>query len=366
MRTIDGKIAVLVVEDSPAARLLLIHLLTSDPRFGVVDAVDNGAEALRFLEGGRPDVILMDIHMSGMDGYEVTRRIMETRPVPVVICSATVDPAEVASTFRALEAGAVAVVAKPAGPGHPDHEASAAKLLEIVALMSEVRVIKRWPRLRRSTGTTSAIVPANGRSQEGPIQVVAIGASTGGPPVLQTILASLPASFPVPVLIVQHIAAGFLPGFAEWLSHGTGFPVRIAAHGEVLLPGHAYLAPDGCHMGLAPHGRIALSRQSPENGVRPAVSFLFRSVAAECGSRAVAILLTGMGRDGVTELKLLRDAGAVTVAQDAESSVVHGMPGEAIRCGGASHVLGPDKIAALLTGLLAAPSRPALVPTTKR
>lgn len=360
--TVNGKITVLVVEDSPSARLLLVHLLDSDPRLHVIDAVENGEGALRFLEHDRPDVILMDIHLSGMDGYEVTRRIMETQPLPVVVCSAAVDPSEVASTFRALEAGAVAVVGKPAGLGHPDHAETAAKLVDTVALMSEVKVIKRWPRQRRA----AAITPTNGQTHEGPIQVVAIGASTGGPPVLQTILAGLPATFPVPILIVQHISAGFLSGFAEWLGHSTGFPVRIAMHNEVLLPGHAYLAPDGFHMGIGPPGRILLSRFAPENGLRPAVSFLFRSVAEVYGSRAAAVLLTGMGRDGASELKRLRDAGAVTVAQDAESAVVNGMPGTAIQLGGAGHILPPERIPLVLTALVEGQPRRRPTPPTKR
>ena len=181
--------------------------------------------------------------------------------------------------------------------------------------------------------------------------MVAIGTSTGGPPVLQPILAGLPKNFPIPVLIVQHIAAGFLPGLVDWLNQTTGFPTHIAAQGESLLAGHTYLAPDGYHMGLGGFGQIVLSKQQPENGLRPSVSYLFRSVAAVCGANAIGVLLTGMGRDGAEELKFLKELGAVTIAQDEESSVVHGMPGEAIKMGAASHVLAPDKIPALLAAL---------------
>jgi two-component system chemotaxis response regulator CheB len=350
--TMDGKIKVLVVEDSPVVRLLLEHLLDSDARLHVVEAVESGEAALRFLQRVRPDVILMDIHLSGMDGYEVTRRIMETCPVPVVVCSAAVDPDDVASTFRALEAGAVAVVAKPTGPAHADHASTVARLVDTVALMAEVKLIKRWPQGRRTARTIPATLLGDTHAKEVTIQIVAIGASTGGPPVLQIILGGLPAAFPVPILIVQHIATGFLKGFAEWLGNSTGFPVRIAQHGEVFLPGHAYLAPDGFHLGLGPKGQCVLSRQPPENGLRPAVSYLFRSVAEICGARAVAVLLTGMGRDGAAELKQLRDAGAVTIAQDAESAVVNGMPGAAILLGGASHVLTPEMIPAALMHLV--------------
>ena len=350
------KIKVLIVEDSAVARMLLTEILNSDPRVQVLAAVPDGASALEFLHKARPDVVVMDIHMPGLNGYEATRLTMETHPLPIVICSATYDASDVANTFRALDAGALAVVAKPNGPGHPDFAASTAKLLEAVIVMSEVRVVKRWPRHRHSGAATPPIPapPAAGRKS---FRVIAIGTSTGGPPALQTILAGLPRTLPVPILIVQHIAAGFLSGLVEWLTETTGFPVRIAQHEETVLPGHAYLAPDDYHMGISPAQRIVLSRQEPEGGLRPAVSYLFRSVATACGSHAMAVLLTGMGKDGARELKELRDLGATTLAQDAESSVVHGMPGEAIKLGGAVHVLPPERIAVALTEWAFAHSR---------
>jgi two-component system chemotaxis response regulator CheB len=276
---------------------------------------------------------------------------METQPVPIVVCSASLNPEDVANTFRALEAGAVALVAKPLGPTHPDFAANAAKFLETVVLMSEIKVVRRWARLRRVGKPVKG--PERARAAEAPVRVVAVGASTGGPPVLQTILTGLPPDFPVPVLIVQHIASGFVEGLAEWLTQTTGFPVRVASQGEPLLPGRAYLAPDGHHLGIDAQHRIALDRSQPENGLRPAVSYLFRSVATQCGSRAVGVLLTGMGRDGADGLKHLHDLGAATIAQDAESSAVYGMPGEAAKLGAVSYTLSPDRIPLALIGLVA-------------
>jgi two-component system chemotaxis response regulator CheB len=177
-----------------------------------------------------------------------------------------------------------------------------------------------------------------------------MGASTGGPPVLQTILSRLPKDFPAPLLIVQHIAHGFLPGMVEWLNQTTGLHVHIAAHGEQPLPGHAYVAPDDLHLGVSVRGDMLLAREAPENGLRPAVSYLFRSLATFCGTTSVGVLLTGMGKDGAAELKRMRDCGAHTIAQDRETSIVHGMPGEAIALGAAVQILPADKIAdALIT-----------------
>jgi two-component system chemotaxis response regulator CheB len=217
--------------------------------------------------------------------------------------------------------------------------------------MSEVKVVRRWPRLK----STPVVLPTpqmQVRRAPAEIQVVAIGASTGGPLVLQAILSGLPKDLPVPVLIVQHMAPGFVQGFAEWLGQSSGFPVHLPTDGEYPLPGRAYVAPDGVHMGVGTGGRVILSADEPENGLRPSVSHLFRCVAQVFGRQAVGILLTGMGRDGAEELKLMKDGGAVTIAQDKESSVVHGMPGEAIRLDAATYVLSLENIAAALIGLV--------------
>ncbi|MHB8724041.1 MAG: chemotaxis-specific protein-glutamate methyltransferase CheB [Casimicrobiaceae bacterium] len=349
----DRKINVLVVEDSEATRLLLVHLLHSDPWLNVIGAVGDGEAALEFIKKSKPDVVLMDIYMPRMDGLEATRRIMETTPVPIVICSAAVDPSELTNTFRSLEAGAVACIEKPVGPEHPDFAAVAHNVLQTVRLMSEVSVVRRWPSARWA----GLPAPTERHSQlddaSGAIKLIGIGASTGGPPVLHTVLSGLPKTFGIPVLIVQHIARGFLPGMAEWLSQSTGLRVQIASYGTHPLPGHAYLAPDDFQMSVSAEGRILLTKAAAENGLRPAVSFLFRSLADVCGPNAVGVLLTGMGHDGAAELKLMKDKGAVTIAQDRESSVVHGMPGVAIKLGGATQVLPASKISGAILAVVA-------------
>ncbi|HUO83476.1 MAG TPA: chemotaxis-specific protein-glutamate methyltransferase CheB [Thermoanaerobaculia bacterium] len=343
-------IRVLVVDDSPVTREFLVHILGSDPDIQVIGTANDGQHALEAVGRERPDVITMDIHMPKMDGLEATRRIMETHPTPIVIVSGSTDAHEVASTFRTIEAGALAVLRRPAGHDHPDHEATARELVQTVKLMSEVKVVRRWPRVRSETEVTRSLdkglprVPAM-------VKVVAIGASTGGPPVLQTILAGLPKDFPAPVLIVQHMAAGFTQGLVDWLAQSARLPVHLAVHGQTMLPGHVYVAPDELQMKVGRGGTILLGRAAPENGLCPSVSYLFRSLAEVYGAEVVAGLLTGMGRDGADELKVLREKGAVTFAQDKESSIVHGMPGEAIKLDAATFVLPPEKIAAALTSL---------------
>ncbi|MFH0921374.1 MAG: chemotaxis-specific protein-glutamate methyltransferase CheB [Fibrobacterota bacterium] len=344
-------IRVLIVEDSPVAQEFLTYIFTSDPDIQVVGTANNGVEALEAVRQKKPDVITMDIHMPIMDGFEATRQIMEIAPTPIVIVSGSAECTEVASTFRAIEAGALAVVRRPPGIKHQEFEAATKELIQTVKLMSEVKVVRR---ISRTVKACIVAQPATSlplqRTIE--IQAVAIGASTGGPPVLKNILSGLPQDFPVPILIVQHIALGFVKGFAEWLSGASHFPVRVASHGERVAAGHVYVAPDGFHLGLESGLRIALSGLAPENGLRPSVSYLFRSVAQVLGPAAIGVLLTGMGKDGAEELKVMKDKGAITFAQDKASSVVHGMPGEAIRLDAATYVLPPETIATFLVALV--------------
>ena len=342
-------IKVLIVDDSASVRMFLKHVFIGDPLLDVVGTANDGEEAIAAVERFAPDVITMDIAMPRMNGLDATRRIMETRPTPIIILSGVLDTEEVVSSFRAMEAGAVAALPKPRGAGHPDHEREISSLIQSVKLMAEIKVVRRWARPGKAA-FPSAVDKGGAPAAVRP-QVVAIGASTGGPVVIQTILDGLGKAFPLPVLIVQHMAPGFIQGFAQWLNFSSTLPVHVASNGEQLLPGHAYLAPDGFHMLAEGGNRLALSVDPPENGLRPAVSPLFRSVAAVYGRSAVGVLLTGMGKDGVAELLLLKEQGAVTIAQDKASSVIYGMPGEAVKLGAATYTMPPEKIAALLAGI---------------
>jgi two-component system chemotaxis response regulator CheB len=319
-------IKVLIVEDSPVMQELLAFTLSSDPAFSIVGFAANGEEAIEMVIKKRPDVIAMDCYMPKLDGHHATRKIMETHPTPIVIVTGSFAVKDIAITFSLIEAGALAIVKKPHSVNHPEYNKDAHELIQTLKLMSEVKVVRRFTHIPKNNlhakSTNEKTIKA-----ESEIKIVAIGASTGGPPVLKKIISGLSENFPAPILI-------------------------IASQGEYPLPGHGYIAPDGYHMGVENGPRIILSNHAPENGLRPSVAFLFRTVAHVFGPEAVGVMLTGMGRDGAEELKLMKDKGAVTIAQNEETSVVHGMPGEAIKINAAMHILSPEEISTALTALI--------------
>jgi two-component system, chemotaxis family, protein-glutamate methylesterase/glutaminase len=338
-------IKVLIVEDSPVVRDLLTHILSSDPEITVIGTASNGLEAIEFVSNQRPDVVTMDITMPKMGGFEATRRIMETNPVPIVILTASWDPTDVSRTWKAMEAGAVHALEKPRLLGEIEGDDNVRELIQTVKLMSEVKVVRRWPRTR---GLPTPSVSSQSKPLLSVVRIVAIGASTGGPPIIKDILSALPREFPVPVLLVQHMAPNFTRSFVDWLNQSTPLEVKVPTNGEHASPGKVFVGPDLFQMKINRDGIISLTQDEPENGLRPSVSYLFRSVAEAFGKNAMGILLTGMGRDGAEELNVMRLRGAVTIAQDKDSSVVHGMPGEAIKMGAASFILSPQKIVEML------------------
>jgi len=340
-------IKVLIVEDSPVMQELLAYTLNSDPIFNIAGIAANGEEAIEMVMEKRPDVIAMDYYLPKLDGRQTTRKIMETKPTPIVIVTDSITEKDEAITFSLIEAGALAIVKKPHSINHPEYKNDAHVLIQTLKLMSEVKVVRRSSIISKKKATNKTIIekPTTAESE---IKIVAIGASIGGTLVLQKIILGLPGKLPVPVLIVQHISPGFVNGLMGWLANTTNFPIHIASQGEFPLPGHIYIAPDGFHMGVENGPLIVLSNHAPENGLRPSVAFLFRTVADIYGSGAVGILLTGMGRDGADELKLMKDNGAITIAQSEESSVVFGMSGEAIKLNAATLILSPEEISAAL------------------
>ncbi len=344
------EIQVLIVDDSPSQRAIAAWVIARSPGFALAGEAANGAEAVELALARRPDIVLMDCHMPVMNGTEATRAIMHRCPVPIVVASASFEHSDVHPGLEALREGALAIVPKLPDPASPGFEAAVADLLLSLRLMSEVRVVRRTP---PRTGARPAVPAAR------PVRVVAMGASTGGPPALMEILKGLGPDLPAPVLIVQHMATGFTPGFADWLRRGCGMPVALARADVPARPGHVYVGPDGQHLGINRRGAITLTDGPAENGFRPAVSSLFRSVGDAFGAAALAVLLTGMGEDGALGLAHVARQGGLTVIQDRETSVVFGMPGAALRLGAAQHILPLPEIAGFIRDQIGRKTLPA-------
>jgi two-component system chemotaxis response regulator CheB len=342
---------VLVVEDSPVMRDLLVSIFQGAGGLQVVGTASNGTEAVRLARRLRPDVITMDIYMPEMDGYEATRQIMSEAPSPIVIISSSLTKDEQEFTFNALQAGALSVAKKPTMLDPPE---TYQNLISQIKLMSEVKVVRRWHKaVAVPAGPHAPVVapsvPAGRRSK---INLIAIAASTGGPGALAAILGQFPADFPVPILVVQHVTPGFGEGLSNWLNGQTALEVRAARAGDEPCPGQALIAPDHHHMEVNNLGLIALKKALPHEKLCPSADYLFHSVAQVYGPTAIGVILTGMGRDGAEGLLAMHATGATTIAQDAESCVVFGMPAAAIELKSVDQITSLRHIASTLTSLL--------------
>ncbi|MFH1052269.1 MAG: chemotaxis-specific protein-glutamate methyltransferase CheB [bacterium] len=342
-------IEVLIVEDSRVVSEYLYYILSKDPEIQVIGNVSNGKKAIEFVKEHKPDVITMDVDMPIMDGLEATGIIMSTTPVPIIMVTASRNAKESRIAMEALAAGALSVIEKPAGIGHPDEEKQQKELLKMVKLISEIKVITRRPHLYKKPDSITQFKKAEVSFDDFyRKKIVAVGISSGGPVVLQKIFSKITKQFPLPILVVQHITSGFLDGLVNWLNDTLRIPIHAAVDNETVLPGHIYFAPDGHEMAVDKTGKIILTRCRLNNGICPSVAHLFNSIANEYVNNSITMILTGMGSDGAKELKLLRDAGSITIAQDKESSMVHGMPGVAINLDAADYILNPEEIAEIL------------------
>jgi two-component system chemotaxis response regulator CheB len=345
-------IRVLVVDDSAVQRSMLINMLEAEGDLTVIGWATNGEDAIRAAARLKPDVITMDLRMPMMDGLQATRRIMQETPVPIVIVTASLSRDVHEVVGAAFQAGALAIVAKPM-PGARNAEATQ-ELRRTVRTMSEIKVLRRWAPERLRVHT-QAPAPAASPGRAVPLPsirplVVAIGSSTGGPKALQEILTQLPAEFTLPVLIVQHIAADFVAPMIDWLRPQCAIPVEIANAGQLLDRPGIFFAPQGRHLSV--RGRaLTLTDEPPVRGHRPSATILLESVAGQYGTAAIGVLLTGMGDDGASGLRAMKQAGAQTIAQDEASCVVFGMPAVAIAMGAVDHILPPLEIAPMLIRL---------------
>ena len=351
------KIRVLVVEDSLTIRKRMLEVLSADPDIDIVGEADDGKRGSELCQQLRPDVVTLDMMMPVMNGLAATEFIMAYCPTPILIVSASTNRGDLFKTYDALAAGALDALDKPKGNELDDVWEK--KLVATVKLISRIRVITH-PRARLSRMWQTPGTQPDGAQQpqalqnSGSLRAVAIGVSTGGPGALIELLRGLPDGFPLPILLVMHVGKLFTPAFAEWLDRQSSVRVCYAVDGDPLPhcgKGRVLMAPPDSHL-LLSQGKIRLTQDRERHSCRPSIDVLFESFAIELGAEGAGCLLTGMGRDGAAGLLAIRRAGGRTIAQDEATSVVFGMPREAILLGAAAQVLPLHQIATRL-GVLA-------------
>jgi two-component system chemotaxis response regulator CheB len=346
------RLRVLVVEDSLTIRRRFCEILAGNADLEVVGEAEDGKRAIELCQALRPDVVTLDMVMPVMSGLTATEYIMAYMPTPILIVSASTNRGELFKTYDALAAGAVDVLEKPTAD-HVDDEWQA-RFIAAIKLVARIRVITH-PRARLGNDkrpTAARAAPPAVRetrpstpNQSRRLRLVAIGASTGGPAAIVKVLSGIPQELRIPLLFVLHIDEPFGAAFAEWLNNQTPHRVVYARDREALdaLQGQVIMAPPGRHL-LVRGGRLHLTVDPPRHSCRPSIDVLFDSVAADCGAGTLACLLTGMGRDGAAGLLAIRRAGGLTIAQDESTSVVYGMPREAVMLDAAQLVLPLDTI----------------------
>lgn len=341
-------IRVLVAEDSSVVQVILRRMLSSCHDIELVGMARTGREALEMLPRVLPDVVCTDLHMPEMDGFELTQAIMSTMPRPILVLSASVQAEDTQNVFQVLNAGAVDVLPKPIDSTSDNWNNLQKELVTKIRVLSGVAVFTQRAARARPPAAQPTPPRLSQEVRQRSYQMLAIGASTGGPQAIQAILSKIPRSFPVPIVCVQHISRGFLQGLVNWLDGECSIPVKIAQAGMRAQAGTAYFPPEDCHLVFDRPGCFAISHAAPLAGHRPAVTATFESVAQVYGRRGVGVLLTGMGKDGALGMQAIAQAGGVTLAQDEASSVVFGMPREAIALGAAQYILPLTDIAPVL------------------
>ncbi|HEY6874716.1 MAG TPA: chemotaxis-specific protein-glutamate methyltransferase CheB [Geobacteraceae bacterium] len=338
-------IKVLLADDSALVRAVLKDIFHATPDIVVVGEAENGEDAVTLTERLKPDLVIMDIIMPVMDGLAALEIIMARFPTPILVLSATMDDREVNYAFTAIRKGALDVMEKPRINGLEQGSEFGARIVEKARLLAKVKVIRRWP----SRKIKLELKPGY---QRGERDILAIGASTGGPKAVMGIMKSLPEDFNAAVFIVQHIANGFARGFAQWLDQDSAVRVRLAADGQEFKAGEALVAPNDCHM-IVDNGKVRLVQGEPVNCCRPSIDVFFNSLAKEEGGRVVGVLLTGMGKDGAQGLHRIKEQGGVTIVQDEKSCVVFGMPKAAIALNAVDEILPLPSIPDAITKIFA-------------
>ena len=344
---------VLIAEDSTLFVEALTETLSVEPGIEIVDIVNNGVDAVQRCKSTEPDIVLMDIHMPRLDGLSATEKIMADCPTPILVVTSDPHHGGVDQSFRALSAGALDLMPKP--DRLPFSEDDREKLLRKIRLLSQVPVVRhvrgrhrerkqQSRRRRRATSTAGA---------DGPVPVVGVVASTGGPRALANICAQLPEDFPAAIAVVQHITEGFSRHLARWLDQHSALTVREVKDRGPLRPGHVMIAPTERHLVVDEQLQLSVRDGPPIGGHRPSGDRLLMSLARHIPQRTVGLVLSGMGQDGAAGLTALSQAGSPTIAQNEETSVVFGMPRAAIERGVVDHVLADTEISTALESIVA-------------
>lgn len=338
-------IRLLIVDDSATYCELLKSIFSNVPDMTIVGIANNGRSAIKMATTLRPDIITMDVNMPDMNGYDATNAILQILPIPIVMVSSLNRNHE--NDFNAMQAGAVAVAEKPGLAMDSYYEQNVESLVHLVRNMATVKVFKRY--IPRITAAPAYITPAV--SSAANCEIAAIGISTGGPPILADMLKIMPPSLPFPICIIQHIPKGFSDSLIAWLAKVCPLPVISMEDGAALQPGTVYIAPGGSVVSLKTARTFSVVPETKINTPSPSVDVFFDSINKFYGSKALAVLMSGMGRDGALALAHLYNSGAETVVQDRESSIVYGMPEEALRLKAAKYVMTPEDIVGFIRKL---------------
>ncbi|MBI5560059.1 MAG: chemotaxis-specific protein-glutamate methyltransferase CheB [Deltaproteobacteria bacterium] len=342
----ENAIKILIVDDSMITHVLLKRMLSAFPGISVVGTAKNGQEALSLIPVMNPDVISTDLHMPVMDGLAFVKEVMEKYPRPILVVSVSVQKGQNHNIFSLLEAGALDVFPKPRSGLESEYLKKAGELAGKIKILAGVRVFRKTK--KGAAPLHHTLMPIKIAGGHTALKAVCIGASTGGPQALNLILSQLPSDFPLPIVCIQHISEGFLPGLIEWLRSASEMKVEMAQEGGTPLPGVVYFPMEGAHLVIDDKWRFGYSFEPPLYGHRPSITVTFRSIAERCGAASIGVILTGMGQDGAEGLKDIRKAGGITMAQDEKTSVVFGMPRHAIEIGAAGRILPVDEMAAAL------------------
>ncbi len=348
----DGKIKVLIIDGCSDSREVLVKVLEADSDISVIGTTDSGEQALDFLAKHKPDIVTTDIKLPGMDGLETTSKIMKSYPLPIVVITSMEGLKDRQATLRSLSAGAMTVLAKPRPAEHAEFDKDARSIVNMVKELSEVKIMTRQRSSStndtHSTDISQRVAKLSKSNLIGTTRIIAIGASTGGPAALKSILAQLPSTWPLPIVVAQHIVPGFAEALVSFLDQSCQLAVQLVSDNATIQPGNVYIIPTEGKPKIGRRGKLQISEIEDTDNSSRSIDDMFDAISEAYGDTAIGILLTGMGKDGAAGLARMRVKGAMTIAQDEESSIVFGMPGEAVKLGAAEYLLSPHEIVDLL------------------